>query len=80
MLLIQNGLLYTMETNHPVKADLLIKDDKILKIEEQLYEIELALENGSGNINSLISRQASLQERFIELDGTHYKSKIKSVL
>jgi len=36
MLLIQNGLLYTMETNHPVMADLLIKDDKIFKIEEHI--------------------------------------------
>lgn len=40
MLLIQNGLLYTMETNHPVAADLLIKEDKILKIEEHIEVTE----------------------------------------
>lgn len=32
MLLIQNGILHTMETDHPIRADLLIEDGKIAKI------------------------------------------------
>ena len=32
MLLIQNGLLYTMEEDSPIRADLLIRDGKILQI------------------------------------------------
>jgi imidazolonepropionase-like amidohydrolase len=32
MLLIQNGMLYTMEADTPIRADLLIKDGKIEKI------------------------------------------------
>ena len=36
MLLIKNGLLYTMECNHPTNADLLIKDGKIAEIEPEI--------------------------------------------
>ena len=36
MLLIQNGLLYTMEEEQPVYADMLIKDGKIEKIAERI--------------------------------------------
>ena len=36
MLLIQNGLLYTMEEENPVYADMLIKDGKIEKIAERV--------------------------------------------
>lgn len=36
MLLIKNGLLYTMEYDHPVNADLLIKNGKIAEIEPEI--------------------------------------------
>lgn len=36
MLLIQNGLLYTMETERPIRADLLIKNGKICEIAETI--------------------------------------------
>lgn len=36
MLLIQNGLLYTMEDKFPIQADLLIKDGKIQKIQKNI--------------------------------------------
>jgi len=36
MLLIKNGLVYTMECEHPVNADLLIKDGKIAGIEPEI--------------------------------------------
>ena len=40
MLLIQNGLLYTMETNSPFRADLLIQNGKIAKIAEKIPKTE----------------------------------------
>lgn len=72
---------------HPVSdSDRTVMDEimtvfaEITQIERELEEIELNLESENSNASSLIARQARLQERFIELDGTHYKSKIKGVL
>ena len=72
---------------HPVSdSDRTVMDEimtvfaEITQIERELEEIELSLESENINASSLIARQARLQERFIELDGTHYKSKIKGVL
>lgn len=52
----------------------------VTDIELELEEISFDIENQIGDIDSLIKRQASLQERFIESDGAYYKTKIKSVL
>ena len=40
MLLIQNGLLYTMEEEHPIRADILLKDGKIERIAPQIQREE----------------------------------------
>lgn len=40
MLLIKNGLLYTMETEKPIYADLLIKNGKIVQISENINPTE----------------------------------------
>lgn len=40
MILIKNGLLYTMESDDPVKADLLIDQGKILQISENITSTE----------------------------------------
>lgn len=40
MLLIQNGLLYTMENDHPIYGDLLIENGKIAKIAEKITPTE----------------------------------------
>ncbi|MBR2328797.1 MAG: amidohydrolase, partial [Clostridia bacterium] len=40
MLLIQNGLLYTMETEYPTRADILLKDGKIERIAPQIKREE----------------------------------------
>ena len=66
--------------NRSVMDEILTVFSEVIEIEEQLSQIQLDLENGNGDIDALISRQATLQERFMELDGTHYRSKIKSVL
>lgn len=36
MLLIANGLLYTMENDEPIKADILVNDGKIVRIKEKI--------------------------------------------
>lgn len=70
----------TSDGNISIMDDMLTVFSEIVEIEEQLAQIHIDLESQNGDIDALISRQATLQERFIELDGTHYKSKIKSVL
>ena len=37
MLLIQHGTLHTMESDDPIRADLLIEDGKIAKIARKIY-------------------------------------------
>jgi len=49
MLLIQNGLLYTMETDEAVRADLLIDQGKILRISDNIQPTErMQIINASG--------------------------------
>lgn len=40
MLLIKNGLLYTMESEQPIKADMLIREGKIAQIEQKIAATE----------------------------------------
>lgn len=54
--------------------------DEIINIEHELDDIRLDLEMGNGDMNTLISRQHSLNERFVALDGAYYKSKIRAAL
>lgn len=54
--------------------------EEVIRMEEQLERIRKELEKQSGNMDALISRQASLQEKFMAMDGMFYKTKIKSVL
>ena len=63
-----------------VMDEMLTVFSEVIEIEEQLAKVELDLENQNGDVNVLISRQEKLQERFIELDGTRYRSKIENVL
>lgn len=68
------------DSTRTVMDEILTVFSEITEIEEQLAQVELALQSGNGSIDALIARQAALQERFMAMDGTHYKSKIKSVL
>ena len=53
---------------------------EVARIEDELNEIHFDIENKSGSLDALVKRQAELQERFAELDGFYYKSKIRSAL
>lgn len=52
----------------------------VMEIEEQLDEIRFDIENKNGDLDALVKKQTALQERFSELDGFYYKSKVKSTL
>jgi len=68
------------DSTRTVMEEILTVFSEVIAVEEQLAGVQKDLENGNGDMNALISRQAALQERFMALDGTHYKSKIRSVL
>ena len=68
------------DSTRTVMEEILTVFSEVTAVEEQLARVQSELENRNGDINALISRQAALQERFMALDGTHYKSKIRSVL
>ncbi len=51
MLLITNGLLHTMESNTPLRADILVDKGKIIKIKEKIIPIEGAEVFDAENMN-----------------------------
>ncbi|MCQ2515735.1 MAG: ABC-F type ribosomal protection protein [Saccharofermentans sp.] len=66
--------------NATIMDEIMTVFSEVIDIEQELTNINHDIENGIGDIDILVKRQAYLQERFIELDGAYYKSKIKSVL
>ncbi len=68
------------DSTRTVMEEILTVFSEVTEVEEQLAKVQKDLENPGGDMNALISRQAALQERFMALDGTHYKSRIRSVL
>jgi len=68
------------DSTRTVMEEILTVFSEVTSVEEQLAKVQKDLENPGGDMNALISRQAALQERFMTLDGTHYKSRIRSVL
>lgn len=53
---------------------------EVMEIEERLDEVRIDIENKKGDIDELVKKQTLLQERFSELDGFYYKSKVKGTL
>ncbi len=53
---------------------------KTEEIENELEMIRWEIENSQGDVDGLVARQHTLQERFCELDGYHYKGIIRSCL
>ncbi len=51
-----------------------------MRIEKELEEIQGDINTGLGDLENLIKRQHSLSERFSDIDGFFYKSKIRSAL
>ena len=53
---------------------------EVREIERELDDIRFDIENKNGDLKSLIDRQTALQDKFSELDGFYYKSRIRGVL
>lgn len=68
------------DENRTIMEEIMTVFSEVVDIEHQLLEINLDIANQNGDIDSLIKRQSYLNDRFVELDGAFYKSKIKSVL
>lgn len=68
------------ESSNSIMDELLSVFDEVISIEHQLEDIRIDIECKSGNLEALIERQTRLQEKFSQMDGFFYKSKIKSTL
>ena len=68
------------DSGRTIWEELLTVFDEVISIERELDDIRYDIEAESAPLEELINRQTALQERFSELDGFYYKSKIKGVL
>lgn len=71
---------YACSENKTIMQEMLTVFEEVISIEEELEDIRFDIENKNGDIDALVKRQTNLQERFLELDGAYYRSKIKSAL
>ncbi|MCH5213474.1 MAG: ABC-F family ATP-binding cassette domain-containing protein [Oscillospiraceae bacterium] len=69
-----------IESDKTIMGEMLGAFSEVISIENELEEIRFDIENKNGDINTLVSRQTALQERFEKLDGYQYKSRIRSAL
>ncbi|MGN0182041.1 MAG: ABC-F family ATP-binding cassette domain-containing protein [Candidatus Ornithomonoglobus sp.] len=69
-----------IESENTIIGEMLTAFSEVIDIENELDEIRYDIENKNGDINALVARQTALQERFEELDGYQYKSRIRSAL
>ncbi|MGM9936229.1 MAG: ABC-F family ATP-binding cassette domain-containing protein, partial [Candidatus Ornithomonoglobus sp.] len=69
-----------VESENTIIGEMLTAFSEVINIENELDEIRYDIENKNGDINALVARQTALQERFEELDGYQYKSRIRSAL
>lgn len=68
------------DSDNTIMEEMLGAFSEVIEIENQLDDIRFDIENLNGELEELVKRQTRLQERFEELDGFYYKSKIKSTL
>ena len=68
------------DSGRSIWDEMLTVFNDVIEIEHELEDIRFDIENNSGDLSSLINRQTALQDKFSELDGFYYKSKIKGVL
>ena len=69
-----------IESDKTIMGEMLSAFEEVIDIENQLEDIRYDIENKNGDLDTLIARQTSLHERFEELDGYQYKSRIRSAL
>lgn len=69
-----------IESDKTIMGEMLTAFDEVISVEKELDDVRLMIESGSGDLEALVNRQTSLQERFEKLDGYQYKSRIRSAL
>ena len=68
------------DSDNTVFDELLTVFSEVVEIEQELEEIRFDIENQTDGLETLIQRQNALNERFAELDGFYYRSKIRAAL
>lgn len=68
------------DSKKTIMEEMLTVFSEVIEIERELEDVRFDIENKNGSLDALVARQTALQERFIELDGAYYRSKIKSTL
>ncbi len=68
------------DSENTIMQEMLDVFEDIIKIEQELEDIRLEIENNPQNITQLINRQTALQDEFEKSVGFFYKNKIKSTL
>ena len=68
------------ESENTIMQEMMTVFEEVISIEHSLDDIRLEIEANPQNLEQLVNRQTALQERFEQLDGFYYKSKIKSTL
>ena len=71
---------HTCSAENTVWDELVSGFSDLIAMEQELHDISLALQNGSGDTARLIERQAFLNDRFVQDGGLTYKSRTRSTL
>lgn len=71
---------HTCSAENTVWDELVSGFSDLIAMEQELHDISLALQNGSGDTARLIERQAFLNDHFVQDGGLTYKSRTRSTL
>lgn len=71
---------HTCSAENTVWDELVSGFSDLIAMEQELHDISLALQSGSGDTARLIERQAFLNDRFVQDGGLTYKSRTRSTL
>ena len=69
-----------IESDKTIMGEMLTAFEEVIGIENELDDIRYCIEAKDGELEKLVARQTALTERFEELDGYQYKSRIRSAL
>lgn len=69
-----------IESDKTIMGEMLTAFEEVINIENELEDIRYCIEAKDGELDKLVARQTALTERFEELDGYQYKSRIRSAL
>lgn len=69
-----------IESDKTIMGEMLTAFEEVIAIENELEDIRFRIEAKDGELDKLVARQTALHERFEELDGYQYKSRIRSAL